>query len=277
MTRNTPGHKNSSGDAAKVPINDNMPVTEDGPEGDSEDGQTGESDDDGTEAQISSSSERYSEDGQTEESEDNRTEAQLSSSSNTSSQSEVENYMKHEHVMGIPEAGTETPPDFPGVREMCLTLPPSLFGSPLAYASYQNKHDFFKGLLPESTRVLFDQIVAEASTLREGLLTEPALLDNGCNGRFCALRKRRSWNVDSDVTEESESDESRLQLYGFGPGSNKLRLPLSVDLTIPPVHQTDIAQGYPCQLYRLDLIHAERGFRSRGDSRSSPCPRFGNW
>lgn len=252
MTRNPPGYKHPSGDSEKVPINDNIPVTEDGPEGDSEDGQTGES-------------------------EDNRTEAQLPSSSNTSSQSEVENYSKHEHVTGILEAPTETPPDFPGVRERCLTLPPSLFGSPLAYASYQNKHDFFKGLLPESTRVLFDEIVAEASTLREGLLTEPALLDNGCNGRFCGLRKRRSWTIDSDVTEESESDESRLQLYGFGPGSNMLWLPLSVDLPIAPVHQTDVSQGYPCQLYRLELIHAEREFRSRGDNRSSPCPRLGNW
>ena len=272
MTRN-PGQNLSSGDSANVPINESIPETEDGPEGDSDDARTEEAEDDGTEAQISSSSEGYSEDWQTE---DDRTEAQLSSSYNTSSQSEVQNYRKHKHVTGSPE-GRETTPDPPKLRERRLALQPSLFGSPLAYASYQDKHDFFKGLLPESTRILFDQIVAEASTLRELLLTELALLDNGCNGRFCALKRRRSRTVDSDITEESESDESRLQLYGFGPGDDRLSLPPFVDPTPAPFHRTDVAQGYSCQSYRLELIHAEREFQSRGDNRSAPFPRFGHW
>ena len=56
---------------------------------------------------------------------------------------------------------------------------PSLYGSPFAYVSCQNKHDFFKGLLPESTGDLFDQVVVEAADLRQRLFDDPSLSNTG--------------------------------------------------------------------------------------------------
>lgn len=127
------------------------------------------------------------------------------------------------------------------VKEI-LGLRPSRFGSPFVYSAYQNKHDFFKGLLAKSTRFLFDQVVAEAPKLRDRLSPGLILTDDGSNGLFCGLKKGGSLDTDSDSGEENNSDSSNLALYGFESGENKLTLALFVDPTSTAVHRTHVVR-----------------------------------
>ena len=101
---------------------------------------------------------------------------------------------------------------------------------------------FLKGLLAESTRDLFDQVVAEASTLKELLWPGVALTDDGSNGQFCVLKKCESSGTDSDSGEESNSDVSKLRLYGFESNEDRLKLDLFVDPTSAAVHRTHVVR-----------------------------------
>lgn len=119
----------------------------------------------------------------------------------------------------------------PGHVPETFTLTPSLFGSPFAYISYQDRHDFFKGLLCDNTRMLFDQVVAEATSLRQRLSSFSALTNDGHSVRFCALTESEPPSPDCDSSEESNSDESKLYIYRFGPEVQELRLPMSANPT----------------------------------------------
>ncbi len=199
MTRNKAGHNLSKGDSAKQPIPEGSPETQDGPEG-------------------------YSEYGPVEQPEDPRSRETYTKSTNASSKSQAENYRKSSTETESSGSARRTIPDLP--RMTALAIKSSQHGSPFAYLAYQKKHDFFKGLLLDSTCVLFDQVVAEASSLRERLSASPPLANNGRNGRFCALKKRDSPSV---ASEESNSNDSKLQLYGFEPNHDDLSILLFVD------------------------------------------------
>lgn len=162
-------------------------------------------------------------------SEDGKTKAPYANSADTSSASKSKNAKKQKIATG--ESGP--------VKEN-LGLRPSRFGSPFAYSAYQNRHDFFKRLLVKSTRVLFDQIVAEAPSLRERLMPGVALTDDGSNGLFCVLKNKESLDTDSDSGEESNSDGSNLALYGFEPGNERMTRALFIDLTSTAVHRTHV-------------------------------------
>ena len=202
MTRNKAGHNLSREDSAKVPIPEGSTETQDGPEG-------------------------YSEYGPVKQPEDRRSRETYAKSTNASSKTQGENYRKLITETEFSGSGRRTMPDLPRI----LALKSSKHGSPFAYLAYQNKHDFFKGLLVDSTCVLFDQVVAEASSLKERLSTNPPLANNGCNGRFCALKNRYFPSVDHDSSEESDSNDSKLHLYGFEPNNNKLSFSVFVDTT----------------------------------------------
>lgn len=103
-------------------------------------------------------------------------------------------------------------------------LSPARFGSPFAYKSYQNKEDFFIGLLDKGTRVLFDQVVAEAITLREHLLTELNLTDNRDNPHVCCLKRRESSSKHTDISRESDTNESELEIRTFPTDSDTWQL-----------------------------------------------------
>ena len=81
--------------------------------------------------------------------------------------------------------------------------------------------------------MLFDQIVAEASTLRGLFLKDPILENTGYHGHFCTLRACDSLSTASGFSEEGDSEETKLQFYYFGHGREKdlVRLPLFVDST----------------------------------------------
>ena len=133
--------------------------------------------------------------------------------------------------------------DSPRMEQRRITLKPSRFGSPFAYQSYQNKQDFFKWRLAQSTDLLFYQVVAEASIFKELLSQKLALTDNHPKGLFCGLKDYDLLNIGSDCSEESDRNETRLQIYDFGPGEEILRLPSFVDPTNVTICQTDLTQG----------------------------------
>ena len=86
--------------------------------------------------------------------------------------------------------------------------------------------------------MLFDQIVAEASTLRRLFLKDPVLTNTGYHGHFCTLRACHSLSTASGSSEEGDSDETKVQFYYFGHGSEKdlVRLPLFVVSTSEIMH-----------------------------------------
>ena len=220
MTLRKPGHNLSKEDSATVSSHEAIPTVKDGPEG-------------------------YSEDGPIVETEDDRVEASYANSTAAQSEGKAKNDRKYEDGTGSPEVDSRTIVDSPTMRARCVTLRPSRFGTPFAYESYQPKHDFFKGLLPDSTRLLFDQVVAEASTLKELLLTNLAPTNNRRKGLFCALNERDLLNVDFDSSERSDRGESKLQLHVLEPTREKLRLHLFVNPAIAPTCRTDVVQGQP--------------------------------
>lgn len=68
------------------------------------------------------------------------------------------------------------------------------------------------GLLHQSTCDLFDQVVAEAKDLRERLSMVFSLSDNGDDPNPCWLKRRGSSSNDTDVDEESDTSESKLEI-----------------------------------------------------------------
>ena len=101
-----------------------------------------------------------------------------------------------------------------------MPLPPARFGSPFTYKSYQNKEDFFVGLLDKGTRVLFDQVVAEALTLREPLSMTLSPSGNSDNPHLCWLKGRESLSKDADISKESDTNESKLEFRTFHTDCN---------------------------------------------------------
>ena len=124
----------------------------------------------------------------------------------------AKNYRQYGYTTESSGAEESTTPESPRVEMRNMTLPPARFGSPFTYRPYQTKQDFFIGLLDKGTRVLFDQVVAEALTLREDLLTEPSLTDSGDNPHICYLKGRESSSRDTDISEESDTNESKLEI-----------------------------------------------------------------
>lgn len=207
MTRKKAGQNPTTGDLANVPIHAATPLTKDGPEG-------------------------YSEDESIGQSEDDETKTSYANFANTSYQSKAKNCREQDIVTGSSGSSKRT-----------LALESSRFGSPFAYLSYQDKHDFFKGLLAESTGILFDQIVAEASTLRERLSRGFAFTNDGSIGQFCMLKECGSPSINSGSGKESNSDDSRLNRYFFGPNDEQLELPLFVDAVSTAIHRTSLARN----------------------------------
>lgn len=218
MTLSKPGHNLSKKGSAKLSSDEAITTAKDGPEGYSEDGPIAASEDDGIEASYT-----------------NPTAAP--------SEGKVRIYRKYEHEKGSFEVDRGIGADSLTVKRRHLPLSPSRFGTPFAYESYQNKHDFFKGLLKGSTRLLFDRVVAEASTLKELLLTNLAPTNNGRKGLFCALKTRDLLKVDFDSSEGSDGGDSKLQLHVFEPTRERLQLHLFVNAASASTRQTDVVQG----------------------------------
>lgn len=218
MTRIKAGKNLPVEDAAKVPIGEVTPVTKDGPEG-------------------------YSEDGPIRQSEDDETKAPHASSTSTSSIRKAENYREQDTVRENSGSDRKATPDSPQTTKKVIALRSSRFGSPFAYSPYQDKHDFFKGLLAKHTRVLFDRVVAEASFLRKCLSTGAALTNDGRIGYFCVLEERESSSENTDSSEESNSNGSQVILHCFKPNANRFDLSLFVDPTFGAVHRTYIARN----------------------------------
>ena len=110
--------------------------------------------------------------------------------------------------------------------------PPARFGSPFTYKSYENKEDFFIGLLDKGPRLLFDQVVAEALTLREPLSMALSLSDNGDNPHFCWLKGSDSSSKETDISEESDTNESKLEIHPFHSDCNKWLLDAGLEIQI---------------------------------------------
>ena len=139
-----------------------------------------------------------------------------SAPSELSSEGEASDYKQQDTVKGGSESGTGFPSDSP---RKILALNPAPFGSPLVYASYQNKPDFFKGLLVENTRALFDQVVADAPSLRHHLLTRDAstkdgnLTDGGSGPYMCLLGNVKDSGLRVDSSKQSNN--RKLDLLDF--------------------------------------------------------------
>ena len=140
----------------------------------------------------------------------------------------AKNYRQYGYTTGSSGADRSTSPE--SSRVITKLLSPARFGSPFTYPSYQNKEDFFIGLLDKGTRVLFDQVVAEASTKRQDLLTHFASTDNRDIPCVCFLKGRKSSGNDSDIDEEGDTNESQLEIGTF-PTNRDMWL-LDADLQI---------------------------------------------
>ena len=201
MTRKKPGHNLDLGESADAATHKTSPANKDGPE-------------------------EYTEDASIGGSENGKVKAPHANSADTSSASKSKTHKNQKIVTGEL-----------GMVKTNLGLRPSRFGSPFAYSAWLSKHDFFKGLPVESTRVLFDQIVAEAPSLRERFSPSFLLTNDGRNGQFCVYRKREPLGTNSDSGKESNHN-SQLELYGFEPNGDQLKLPLFVDPVFVAVHRT---------------------------------------
>lgn len=204
------GHNLPNADSAKTPpTREATPVSSNGPED-------------------------YSGYGAAAQPEGDRIEAASTRSSSQSSKVKAKIHENHDTGTDIPRSATSSVPDPSAVISNYHAIKPSLYGSPFAYASCQNKHEFFKGLLPESTCLLFDQIVAEAPSLSKRLHKDPGLTYTGSYGHFCALKKRKINNT-------------KLQIYSYGPDIVELSLPMSADSTAASKHPTNVGRSNPAR------------------------------
>ena len=224
MAQKEPGHSLSDDESAEVPVDEEAKaVIEDGPEGYSMYVKDKQPEDEEANAPSAESAESWSKIEADEYSEiefdDGSSEFESNSgfegnavfevNSGFESNSGFENNSGSENSPGSESnSGSES-------TEL-ITLGASKFGSPFAYSSLRNKHDFFKGLLSVRTQVLFDQIVTEASNLRERLLAPGALTRNGDNGQFCALMSEMRRG------KKKSGDDTGLQLFRFKPDQVRL-------------------------------------------------------
>ena len=191
--------------------------------------------------------EGLSEHGAYDQSEGDETGAAYADSAESSSEGKASNYKQQDTVMGEYDPSTGS---LSKSSRTILALNPSPFGSPFAYASYQNKHDFFKGLLVENTRVLFDQVVADAPRLRDRLMqrddstNDGNLTNDGSRAHLCVL--------DLEFDSSKESNNRTLDVYSFTSRKAELRIPLFADPNSIAHSRTDVARG--------DLVDPDKGF-----------------
>ena len=145
--------------------------------------------------------------------------------------------------------GSESKTDFPSDSpRKILALNSAPFGSPLVYASYQNKPDFFKGLLVENTRALFDHVVADARSLRRRLMTpdestkDGNLTDDGSSPNMCFLGSVKDSGLRVDSGTQSNGI---LDLSIFSLRKPETRIPVYADPNSVAHSQTDVARGDP--------------------------------
>ena len=207
MARGKAVHKLSDEDSAKTPTREptreTTLVPQDGPEG-------------------------YPEYEPTAQLESDRIKAAYAQSPSQSSKSIIQIHENHDPATER-SAARSVAHSPAAISEYCV-VKLSPYGSPFAYVSCQNKHEFFKGLLSESTRALFDQVVAEAPDLRRRICENLGLTDTGDCGQFCALKKRKT-------------KSTKLDLYHFGPDKVELALPMFVGSTAANAHPANIASG----------------------------------
>ena len=79
--------------------------------------------------------------------------------------------------------------------------------------------------------MLFDQIVAEASILRENFSKDPALTNDSYHGHFCTLK----------ACDSISNDETKLQLHYFDE-TDLVKLPLFVFSTSVTTHWSNVAR-----------------------------------
>ena len=201
----------------------------DGPEGYSEHAAFDQSEEDETAAPYADSAESPSE----------------SDFSESSSEGEASNYKQQDTGTGGSESSTDFPSDSP---RKILALNPPPFGSPFVYASYQNKPDFFKGLLVENTRALFDLVVANARSLRQHLTTSDAstkdgnLTDDGSSPRMCHFENVKDSGVRVDSSKQSNNRQ--LVLISFPLSEHETRLHVYAEPKF--IHsRTNVARGDP--------------------------------
>ena len=169
-----------------------------------------------------------------------------SAPSESSREGEASNYKQQDTGTG----GSESSPGFlSDSPRKILALNPAPFGSPLVYASYQNKPDFFKGLLVENTRALFDQIVADAPSLRHRLTTRDTstkdgnLTDDGTSPNMCQFENVKDSGLRVDSSKQSNS--RKLDLFDFPVSEREMRIPVYADPNSVAHSQTDVARGDP--------------------------------
>ena len=169
-----------------------------------------------------------------------------SPTSDSSSEGEASNYQQQDTVMGDPESSTGSPSDS---SRKILALNPAPFGSPFAYVSYQNKPDFFKGLLVENTRALFDQVVADALRLKKRLMhrddstKDGNLADDGSSPHLCVLEKDEDHGLEFDSSKESNN--RKLDIYSFSSDEPEKRIPMYADPNFVAHSRTNVARGDP--------------------------------
>ena len=209
MTLSKPAHNLSNGTSAEVPNHEAISDIVDGPEG-------------------------YREDSSNGESKHDQTTTSYANNISTSSKGKAKNRRELDYVTGNygSDEGSSSSPSSPSPEKEVERFPliPSKFGSPFAYESYQSKPEFFKGLLAQNTRVLFDQVVSEASALRERLPARFNVTNEGSNGLICCMKRRETSSVDHGLSDGSDSGESRLIINEFDP-KGVMKLPMFVEPT----------------------------------------------
>ena len=153
-------------------------------------------------------------------------------------------------------------------------VPPARFGTPFTYIRYENKEDFFIGLLDQTTRFLFDQVVAEAKILRERLSTAFSLADNRDNPHVCYLKRRESSSKDTDISEGSDTNKSNLEICAFPTDTNRWQL--DADLVVEAHCDRESRSGetqYSVMSNGCDTFHVN-GWLVGSGVMAGPLPDF---
>ena len=212
MTLQKAGHNLQPQESAKKPVEETKTAPKDGPEG-------------------------YLEDGPIKKSKEGKVGSPCADSISQSSEI-LAKHLRKQYIGKETSLSVKLPiprpfEEFSNSRR----IPPCRYGSPFAYLACQDKHDFFKGLLSKSTRVLFDQIVAEATEQREELLHDYSLTSNGFRGHLLFLRQGLP-----GIGSGSDSNETDLELdYMDFDEIQPIRL-VSVDPIAMTTHRTNISR-----------------------------------
>ena len=186
----------------------------------------------------------------------------------------AKDYRQYGYTTESSGADRNTTPKSSGVEMRNMPLPPGRFGSPFTYKPYQNKEDFFIGLLDKGTRDLFDQVVAEASTLRGHLSTEPSIMDNGDYPHLCYLKERGLPSNDTDISEESETNESKLEILTLRTNQDTWVLGDNMAIQADYDHKSNPGEiryfivNYACETLRVNDWQVERAVMA------GPLPDF---